>query len=343
MVTVTKKLLIPTAAAILIMGVFACEKLAGPGDDQADILNALRYLIEQDEAFSTDGLGEDSYQDDEYSSIGKLAVYEPGSYRTDLAKTMGDTLWLRNYLRIRWMRRITAHSWVMTLDTLDGDTAFVTISETLSGTFHAAGVITDSVGSVLLADTISKPFEITAMRRARFTKVSDATDFTRGWRVTGLTAMVGTAGTKVSLDQVTISDSSGAILTIDGDAILNQFYNRENLPALPPTTPVTLEVGIGNLGPEFPVGPGEMVVARRAGRMTQRFTRRHRLNDAGLGSDQTAGDNVYTGVFVTSQVPDQPRPFRFFIGVTDISSVLVSGEAYHTAFVGLPYRIAAGN
>lgn len=339
--------LLPAGLAVMAWSFSGCEGWGtGPDYDQEETLAALRYLIEQDEAFSIDGLGEDSYQDDDYSSTNNVAAYGPVSYPVGLAKALGDTLWPRNHLRIRWMRRITDHHRDVAIDTLFGDMAFVTITGTLSGTFHTAGVDTDDVGNFYLADTISKPFEITITRRAWFTRVSNViTDSTLGWQVTALTAMVGISGSKVSLDRVTVSNSSGTILTIaGGDTLLNLFYNRDILPALPPSMAVTLEVGVGNLAPEFPIGPGEMVVARRVGRLAQRFMHRNRMNDASIPPDQTAEDNVYTGVFLTSPVPDQPRPpFRFFIGVTDISSVLVANEDYHTAFVGLPYRIAAGS
>ena len=316
---------------LLGIGINGCTAL-DPESIAAELTaEALHYIINSDPAFSLDGLTESEFQDEGISS----------SSAPNLSKTMADTLWPRDYAAIRSRRRITSHELTFTIDTQGSDTAMVTITGTMSGTLTIGAFVQDSAfGGLMLADTIVKAFELTVQRRVRLVNTGSTEDSSRGWKVDALTALSGTIGSKVALEEVTLVDSNGTLLMMTPATLMNTFYSRDNLPTVSAFQTAALFVTVSNEGPEFPVGPGEVVNIHRVGRHGDRaYGRRRHLNDRGVFPDVTAGDNVYSRTITIAARPTDDRPFRLFVDVIDISSILVASEALHQAFIGIPYRI----
>lgn len=299
---------------------------------EEELLQALRTLVEADEAFSADGLSDDGLYDDDYAQT------------VSMSKSLADTLWPHLFRGIRWGRRITHRSWDLSFDELGGDTAYATITGSISGILLVGGRVVVAEGDTTIPDTLTKPFELVTIRRVRFVRVGDTGDPLQNWRIDGLTALLGTAGSKVSLETLvfTRSDTGGAYFSLPREDVLNRFFNRQNLPTFKPLRPVAVFVTVDNAGPEFPLGVGEKVVLRRMGRyhVGSGFMNRRNLNDLGLGIDARAGDNIYSGVWYPHQQPTVPRAFRLFVDVTDLASLFVKEEPFHSEFIGLPYLVS---
>lgn len=322
-------------ALIGAISIMACD--AFDPDDVARELTeaALSYLISSDPVFAFDGLQDDKYQDEDAGS-GSAGSMPTGA----LHKAAVDTLWPGNYDRLRARRRITDVQLSFTIDSSNADTAYVTIMRSLTGTFTIAG-FNDSAGVLVLADSISKPFSLSTIRRARFVAGGSATDSSEGWKLDALTAITGTAGSKVALEAITVSDSAGTILTLTAETLQTHFFSRDNLPTLAARQNFDLFVTVSNSGPEFPVGPGEIVGAHRGGRHgTTRYAVRRNLRDRGVAPDAVAGDNIYSRRMTAGAYTENIRPFRLFVDVVDISGTLVAAEELSLAFAGIPYRIS---
>jgi hypothetical protein len=308
-----------------------CDEVSDIVSEEA-LQQALQTLVEADEAFSLDGLGDDGLLDDEYD-------FDEGS----LSKGLVDTLWPGLFRGIRWGRTITDRSWELTFDDLGEDTAYATLTGSIAGTLRAGGWVRSNDSTILMEDTLTKPFTLTTTRRIRFARVDDTGDPLDDWRVDGLTALLGTAGDKVAVEALSFSfsDSSETYFSLARDEVLSLFFNRENLPTFRPLLPVKTQVTISNTGPEFPLGTGEKVTFRRVGNHTMgwRFRHRRQLNDLGLGVDETAGDNVYSGLWYPRSQPAHTRPYRAFVEVLDLASLFVEEESFHSEFIGLPYRV----
>ncbi len=276
-----------------------------------------------------EGLSDAGMSDDDYDvglSLGMVT-------------TPADTLWPGRYRGIRWGRRITDHDWQLTIDSLVGDAAYITITTTLSGTLQVGGWIRDTDSAVVIQDTVSKPFDLTATRRVRFERATDSGDLLQDWRITGLTAILGTAGTKVAVENLlfTLPDSVSPHFQLARDELPEHFFNRQNLPSFEPLSAVPTFVTVSNSGPTFPLWSGERAVIRH-GRSAGRTSRR-RLNDLGLGLDEQALDGVYSGRWTTHEAPSQAHSYRLFVEVIDLASLFVEEEPFHGEFIGVPYRI----
>ena len=322
-----------TLGLLILLGIGSngCGAL-GPDPIVAELTaEAINYIINSDPALSLDGLNESEFQDEDISATGAL----------NLSKTMADTLWPGDFAAIRSRRKITDHELTFTLDTPGSDTALVTITGTMSGTLTIGAFVRDSVlGQLVLADSLVKAFELTVQRRVRFVNTGVTGDSSLGWKVDALTALAGTIGSKVLLEQVTLVDSNGTLLTMTAGSLMSTFYSRDNLPTLAAFQSADIFVTVLNAGPGFPVGPGEMVNIHRVGRHGNvGYGRRRHLNDRGIQPDVTAGDNIYSRTISIAARPADRRPFRLFVDVIDIASILVAGEALHQVFVGIPYKI----
>lgn len=322
-----------TFGILILLGLFTTGCGALDPDRIVAELTAetIDYIINSDPAFSLDGLTESEFQDEDIHSAGV----------SNLGKTMVDTLWPGDYAAIRSRRKITGHELTFTIDSLGSDTALVTITGFMSGTLTIGAFVQDSLFDQLaLADTIVKAFELTVQRRVRFVNTGVAEDSSHGWKVDALTALSGTIGSKVALEQVTLIDSNGTLLTMTLASLMNTFYSRDNLPTVSAFQRADIFVTVSNEGPEFPVGPGEVVNTHRVGRHgNMGYGRRRHLNDRGVDPDVTAGDNIYSRTITIAARPVDHRPFRLFVDVIDIASFLVASEALHQAFVGIPYKI----
>jgi hypothetical protein len=320
--------LIPVLLGLLVLA--GCDEVQDIISEE-ELQQALQALVEADEAFSLDGLGDDGLLDDAYD------------YEGSISKGRMDTLWPGLFPGIRWGRAITDRSWELTFDELGEDSAFATITGTISGTFRIGGWVRGSDSTLIMEDTLTKPFNLTTTRRVRFARIGDTGDLLNDWRVDGLTALLGTAGNKVAVEMVSfsLSDTGENYFTMTREEVLSLFFNRGNLPTFRPLLPVMTQVTISNTGPEFPLGTGEKVVFRRVGHhaIGWRFMHRRQLNDLGLGVDETAGDNVYSGLWYPRAQPVHSRPYRAFIEVMDLVSLFVEEVPFHSEFVGLPYRV----
>ena len=318
--------LLPAAAAVLLLG--GCEAVEDVVSVE-ELRDALRSLIEADGAFAIEGLSDAEMSDDDYDvGTGLSMVMAPA-----------DTLWPSRYHGIRWGRRITDHDWQLTIDSLVGDAAYVTITTTLSGTLRVGGWIRATDSIVVIQDTLSKPFNFTATRRVRFERVTDSGDLLEDWRITGLTAILGTAGTKIAVEELllTLPDSVTPHFRLAREELPNRFFNRQNLPGFAPLSAVPTFVTVSNSGPAFPLWSGERAVIRH-GRAAGR-TSRQRLNDRGLGLDEQALDGVYSGRWITHEAPSRAHSYRLFVEVIDLASLFVEDEPFHGEFMGVPYQI----
>ena len=308
-----------------------CEEVKETISEE-ELLAALKALVEDDEAFSTDGLGDAGLYDDEYEQS------------LSLGKSPADTLWPGRFLGIRWGRRITERSWDLSIDELGKDAAYATITGTISGTLLVGGRVVIASGDTAIVDTLAKPFNLTTTRRVRFARVSDTGDPLKDWRIDGLTALLGTAGSKVSLEALafSLSDTGAVYFSLLRGEVLSRFFDRQSLPTFKPLLPVAVFVTVDNVGPEFPIGSGEKVVLRRLGMYpgVGGFMIRRSLNDLGWGIDVKARDDVYSGVWISRRKPEHPRAFRLFVEVTDLASLFVEEELFHTEFIGLPYLVS---
>ncbi|MCH7575912.1 MAG: hypothetical protein IIA59_12430 [Candidatus Marinimicrobia bacterium] len=317
------------------ISVMACDALE-PGDvPQALTQAALSYLISSDPVFTFDGLQDDQYQEEDAGS-GLPSFVPPGA----LHKAMVDTLWPGNYDRLRTRRRITDVQLSFTVDSINDDTAYVTITHSLTGNFTVAG-FNDSAGVWVLVDSISKSFSLSTNRRARFIAGGSATDSSEGWRLDALTALTGMAGAKIDVGGITVTDSLGIVLSLTGFDPVDHFFNRDNLPTFKAHQNFDLFVSVVRTGPEFPVGPGEIVGVYRGGRHgTTRYAVRRNLHDRGVAPDEVAGDNIYSRTLTVGPYTANIRPFRMFIDVVDVNSMLVASEEFAMGFIGIPYRIS---
>ena len=67
---------------------------------------------------------------------------------------------------------------------------------------------------------------------------------------------------------------------------------------------------------------------------------RRNLHDRGVAPDEVAGDNIYSRTLTVGPYTANIRPFRMFVDVVDISSMLVANEEFAMGFIGIPYRIS---
>ena len=310
-------------SALILAG---CNTVQDAVDD-LDIDAALRSVVEHDGAFSIEGLSDDGLQDDDYDQT-------PG-----LNKALADTLWPRHFRGIRWGRQITDREWSLAIDSLVDDTAYVTISTSITGTLRVGGWIRNDDSVLVIQDTLIKPFKLSATRRVRFVRVGETGDPLQDWRITGLTAILGTAGTRVALADIvfTAPDTHSPYFQLERDKLLSRFFNRQSLPSFPPLGAVPTFVTIENSDPGFPLWSGESVVIRH-GRSAGMVARR-RLNDRGLGVDAQVLDDIYSGIWFTREEPVQPHPFRLFVEVIDLATLFVEAEPFHSEFIGLPYQV----
>ena len=277
---IPRGIIVGLSAVILFAG---CEQVEDTFSE-GELLTALRTLVEADEAFSTDDLSDGGLYDDDYDQDGSLG------------KALADTLWPGRFQGIRWGRTITERSWDLSFDEIGDDTVYATITGTIGGNFLVGGWVLGADSTIVIQDTVTKPFSLVTTRRVRFVKAAKTGDLLQDWRVDGLTAILGTAGSKVSLETVafSLSDAGGTYFSLGRDELLSRFFDRQNLPRFKPLLPVAAFVTVDNSGPEFPLWSGERVVIRH-GRSRSIHSRRG-LNDLGLGIDAAALNHVYSGV-----------------------------------------------
>ncbi len=311
-----------------------------PADDidelsLSELTELLENLILDDESISIEGLDDSDYQEDEYYS--DSSPVGPSLFR---AGTLPDTLLPSWETGIRWRRRIDTREWYFELDTLTTDTAYATITRIIAGSLHILVWTRDDNEARVVQDTIDKPFNITSTRRVLFARIGERVDVTRGWRVAGRTAILGTAGGKVSLESISLIGSDGTTTEISRESVLNTFYTWSELPQFRSEDTLRCYVQIDNTGPAFPLWFGERVIVRRVGRLDDVFfTSRNRLADDGRDEDQVAWDDIFSGRLVVKPKPDEGSVFRLFAEVTDLASLFVTGEEYHCEFIGFPYLI----
>ncbi|MCK4578907.1 MAG: hypothetical protein KAU50_08960 [Candidatus Marinimicrobia bacterium] len=307
----------------------SCDEVAD-NINEADILAALEELVAADEVFSIDGLSDDGLFDDDYDQSEVLG------------KALADTLWPRDYAGFRWGLRVTDRSVLIDFDNIGADTIYATITGTITGLFRSGGwqFGVDSVR--VITDTLTKQFTMVTTRRAYFINTGDTGDPRKDWKIKGLTAVLGTVGSNVSLDRLSfsLSDDSTTYFALDKSEVLTRFFNRENLPRFRDRLPVRVLADISNMEPMLPVASGEMVVLRH-GRGMAGFSRR-RINDLGLYADEVALDDTFSGWWKPRGMPDQPHVHRLHAEVIDLRSLLVADEDLHLEFIGLPYRIGTG-
>lgn len=294
----------------------------------AELTAALASLVEGDAALDLGGLADDGLFDDDYD---QSQVWN---------KALQDTIWPRMHRGVRWGRFITDRSIEVHLDRVGVDTVYATVTGTLTGFIRAGGWNFGPDSTVVIADTLSKPFQQTTTRRVRFVRVGSTGNLRQDWRIGGLTAVLGTAGSKVSLEELRFSFSgdTATYFRLGRDEVLDRFFDRENLPRFTGQAPVAMYVMVDNAGPVFPLGSGELVLIRH-GRGLGRFSRAL-LNDLGLLNDVTPLDNIFSGYWRPHQRPQQAHVFRLYVEVLDHASLLVPDEAFHSEFIGLPYLIA---
>ena len=322
-------------ALVAIIGITSCDTLEPEEIAQELTQQALNYLISSDAVFTFDGLDDAGYQDEDAGATAAASTVMGA-----LRKSAIDTLWPGNYDRIRTRRRITDVQLSITIDSSNTEAAYVSISRSLTAEFTIAG-FNDSAGVLLLVDSTIKSFTMSTFRRARFVNTGTATDSSDGWKLDGLTALTGAAGSRVAFEGITVSDSSGAILSLTAETLPTHFFNRDNLPSLKAQQSFDLFVTVSNTGPEFPVGTGEMVGLHRGGRHgTTRYRVRRNLHDRGIAPDEVAGDNVYSRRMIAGAHITNIRPFRMFVDVVDIGGILVAVDEFSMAFAGIPYRIS---
>ena len=318
--------------ALPILLVLGCEGPASGGGTPAELRAALESLLSADNGLSLVGLPDvDGIDGENLGGFGEVRIHGSSA----------DTLWPGDYDGIRWGRRITSRSRDVTFDDLGSDTAYATIVWTTSGRLWAGGwVRTDSGRS--LVDTLSKTFEAVAARRVRFLRVGDSGDPHRDWRIHGFTAMLGSAGTKVSIERVVfaLGETDHTILDLTRSDILSHFFMRDSLPALTPRVRTALFVSVGNTGPELPVDSGELVVVW-PGRHRQ-LLGHQAVNDLGEGLDNQAGDNVFSGFLRAHGRGRQRGRGHIIIECIDLGSILVGTEETHLEFIGFPHRMTGG-
>ncbi len=319
--------------SILLLTIFiglqvGCDQQDGDEITVAELTAALVSLVEGDAALDLGGLADDGLFDDDYDQPQVLN------------KALQDTIWPRMHRGVRWGRFITDRSIEVHLDRVGLDTVDATITGSLSGFIRAGGWNFGPDSAVVIADTLSKPFQQTTTRRVRFLRVGSTGDLRQDWRIGGLTAVLGTAGSKVSLQglRFSLSGDTTTYFHINRDELLDRFFDRENLPHFRGQLPVAMYVTVDNAGPLFPLGSGERVLIRH-GRGLGRFSRAL-LNDQGLLNDVKPLDDIFSGYWRPHQRPQQAHVFRLYVEVLDLASLFVPEEAFHSEFIGLPYLIA---
>lgn len=311
-----------------------------PADDLDDLsigeLTAvLENLILADESISIEGLDDSDYQEDE--SYSDSSIDSPALFR---AGALPDTLRPSWETGIRWRRRIDTRDWYFELDTVMADTAYATITRNLAGSLIILVWTRDTTEQKVVQDTLNKPFNITSTRRVLFARTGTRSDVARGWRVAGRTAILGTAGGKVSLESISLIGSDGTTTDISRESVLNTFYAWSELPQFQAGDTLSCYVQIDNTGPTFPLWFGERVIVRRVGRLDNVFfTSRTRLADDGRGEDQVAWDDIFSGRLIVNRKPDESSVFRLFAEVTDLASFFIPAEEYHCEFIGFPYLV----
>lgn len=305
-----------------------CDQQAGDEITIAELTAALSALVAGDAALDMGGLADDGMFDDDYD--------QPQVWN----KALQDTLWPRMHRGVRWGRFITDRSIEIHLDLVGLDTVYATITGTLTGFIRAGGWNFGPDSAIVISDTLTKPFQQTTTRRVRFVRVGSTGNLQQDWRISGLTAVLGTVGSKVSLEDLRLSFSgdSATYFRLNRDELLDRFFDRENLPRFRGEVPVAMYVTVDNAGPVFPLGSGERVLIRH-GRGLGRFSRAL-LNDLGLLNDVTALDNIFSGRWRPHPRPQQAHVFRLYVEVLDLASLLVPEEEFHSEFIGLPYLIA---
>ncbi|MFC1543604.1 hypothetical protein ACFL4K_03585 [Candidatus Neomarinimicrobiota bacterium] len=325
-------------SGVVLIGFFTgCEWTpAGPDELSIEELTpVLESLVLSDETISVDGLGDSDFQEDEYYEVGNI-----GRVSSYLAKILPDTLWPSKEMGVRWQRRISERNSYFRLDSVAVDTAYGTISRILTGSFHLVVWARNDSGEKVILDSLNKPLEIGSARRILFVRGDNTADSSLGWRIAGRTAVLGTAGEKVSLSSIAFVETDGTTLNVQRGAVLSTFFRWNELPRFPSLDTLQCYAQVENHGSEFPLYFGERVIVRRVGRVDQaRFTNRARLSDNGRDLDQLALDNTFSGSFIINQLPHKYRVFHIFVEVTDLASFLVPAEGYHCEFIGFPYLV----
>lgn len=102
----------------VILGVMlllaGCQQV-GDVISEEELLEALRAMVEADEAFSADGLSDGGLNNDDYEQAWIPLLFN---------KAARDTLWPGHFRGIGWGREITDRSWDLYFDDLGEDTAY---------------------------------------------------------------------------------------------------------------------------------------------------------------------------------------------------------------------------
>jgi len=321
---------------IVLLFVFGCEDTTTP--DVSDLELQLWALITADTTLSLDVLNDGS---------AIAGDYEDGLDQTGLMRALGDTLDPESGLRICFGRRLNTITVYAVFDDLDNDTILAEITRTLTGDFII--VARDTVSG----DTLrwEKPFTTDFQRRVRFVcDTTTAEDDSAAWRIDALTVGVGVTGSKVDITSLAFFTENGVepLYAYTGN-VLDTFIPRDELPEFPAWQPLRVEVTVTNAGPEFPYRSGEGVSLHYGLGPGQKG--RRIINDAGVGADLTASDNVFTGLWLVhgpgrnpqNNQPYQRRLFCGFADVLDFGTLFAEDETVHSVFWALPYRSVRSN
>ena len=304
-----------SAAAVLLLALAGCgtgETVSMDGGTDADQAAVMQALEE------SGFFGVDLTDTDEDAEASAEAVY--GADDAQQLAAVGGTA----VVPLRWWRgQIQCLGRTVDIHVEDG-TATVDVVHDIAGTLFMA----DRVGQALVLRT--KPFEDTVTRHALFTKTL------LGWRLTAISpvefAAADAASQTVHVVLLRASVGDTVVWEADDPAVLHSV--PEGMPTFTPGDVVRVEAAVTN----EPSGwtPSEFVFLHRPGHMLAGRRTRDAMFDDGTNGDVTAGDGVYTRIYIIG-----PHPGRHFAAVDAIDSATFMEEEapYNSGAWGMPYVV----
>ena len=305
-----------------------CVTTDVPSKDE--IMSALEAIISGDEALGMDEFNDGGALDIEFGDITDGA----------LGKTLED-YYPSDSLRFRFGRNVTDHEISVTHEFEGDSVVYSTISHTVSGDFIT--VIFDTSG--VLVDSFAKTFNIEAIRKVKFKRIDNTRQPRRNWRLFALTPLVSSAGSKIDIDSLVITNTQNddLLYRFEADNLLDLYIDRENIPQFTTGDSITLKLYVSNTGPEYEWKSGEgahLRIGRGRRSLNGHLHARRIFFDDGTHGDADANDNEFTRRFFVHPpgMGFRHRIFKMFVDVIDFETLFSTEGGYNAALWGFPYK-----
>ena len=285
----------------------------------------------------------DEYLDlDEFDDGDNLDYLEYGEISDDQLSRFVDDYYPSDSLKFKFKHNVTSHTKTVEHEYFGDTTIVSTVTHNVLGIFYT--VVFDTTDTAI--DTLSKSFDINAVRKIRFVRVDDSGRHKRDWQLDALTPLVSVAGDKVEIDSIKIQNAvnDSSLLLLESEEVGDWFISRENIPEFTMDDSLKILMYVTNFGPEYDWESGEtclMRIGRGRRHQNPHHHMRRKLFDNGENGDLTSYDNEFTRLWSVHPpgVLADSRVFKVMFRVIDYETLYSSDGGYHSSFWGFPYKV----